>query len=234
MRFCRSASAALPPEHHRAFEDRFGIGVIETMGMTETAAPAFSNPLNPEHRRIGSIGRPSGTRARACSGAMARRLPTGRSARSCCRARTSWRATPATTRGHARRLHARRLAAHGRPRLPRRGRLLLHHRARLRDADHQGGENIAPREIGEAAAAAPRRAGSGRGRRTGPGLWAGRSSPSSSCAMPRPATTRAAARALPARTGPLQGCRKSSRFITELPRRPSGEECKRLKLLDPA
>ncbi len=64
VRFCRSASAALPPEHHRAFEDRFGIGVIETMGMTETAAPAFSNPLNPEHRRIGSIGRPSGTRAR--------------------------------------------------------------------------------------------------------------------------------------------------------------------------
>ncbi|WER45041.1 acyl--CoA ligase [Cupriavidus sp. WKF15] len=64
VRFCRSASAALPPEHHRAFEDRFGIGVIETMGMTETAAPAFSNPLDPEQRRIGSIGRPSGTRAR--------------------------------------------------------------------------------------------------------------------------------------------------------------------------
>ncbi|CAG9175045.1 putative sulfoacetate--CoA ligase [Cupriavidus laharis] len=64
VRFCRSASAALPPEHHRAFEERFGIGVIETMGMTETAAPAFSNPLDPQHRRIGSIGRPSGTRAR--------------------------------------------------------------------------------------------------------------------------------------------------------------------------
>jgi len=64
VRFCRSASAALPPEHHRAFEARFGIGVIETMGMTETAAPAFSNPLDPGRRRIGSIGRPSGTRAR--------------------------------------------------------------------------------------------------------------------------------------------------------------------------
>ncbi|MDQ0141725.1 acyl--CoA ligase [Cupriavidus necator] len=64
VRFCRSASAALPPEHHRAFEARFAIGVIETMGMTETAAPAFSNPLDPAGRRIGSIGRPSGTRAR--------------------------------------------------------------------------------------------------------------------------------------------------------------------------
>jgi long-chain acyl-CoA synthetase len=64
LRFCRSASAALPPEHHKAFERRFGIGIIETMGMTETAAPAFSNPLDPARRKVGSIGRPSGTEAR--------------------------------------------------------------------------------------------------------------------------------------------------------------------------
>eukprot|EP01030_Chromulinospumella_sphaerica_P033907 gene33907-34852_t len=43
IRFCRSASAALPPEHHRAFERLFGIGIVETMGLTETAAPSFSN-----------------------------------------------------------------------------------------------------------------------------------------------------------------------------------------------
>jgi len=64
LKFCRSASAALPAEHHRAFEARFGIGVIETMGMTETAAPAFSNPFEPAARRVGSIGRPSGCDAR--------------------------------------------------------------------------------------------------------------------------------------------------------------------------
>ncbi|MEQ1806684.1 MAG: AMP-binding protein, partial [Burkholderiaceae bacterium] len=34
LRFCRSASAALPPAHLRAFEAKFGIGVIETMGLT--------------------------------------------------------------------------------------------------------------------------------------------------------------------------------------------------------
>ena len=44
IRFCRSASAPLPPEHHRAFEARFGIGIVETMGLTETAAPSFSQP----------------------------------------------------------------------------------------------------------------------------------------------------------------------------------------------
>ncbi|CAE6791050.1 AMP-binding protein [Paraburkholderia domus] len=64
LRFCRSASAALPVEHHRAFEARFGVGIIETMGMTETAAPVFSNPYEQESRKIGSIGLPSGGEAK--------------------------------------------------------------------------------------------------------------------------------------------------------------------------
>ncbi|MCE4063193.1 AMP-binding protein [Pandoraea sputorum] len=64
LRFCRSASAALPADHHRAFEARFGIGIIETMGMTETAAPVFSNPFDAHMRRIGSVGLPSGGEAK--------------------------------------------------------------------------------------------------------------------------------------------------------------------------
>jgi long-chain acyl-CoA synthetase len=64
IRFCRSASAPLPPDHLRAFEDKFGIGVIETMGLTETVAPAFSNPLDPAKRKVGSVGLPSGCEAR--------------------------------------------------------------------------------------------------------------------------------------------------------------------------
>ena len=58
MRFCRSASAALPPEHLRAFEEKFGIGIIETMGLTETVAPAFSNPLEPSRARSARSGAP--------------------------------------------------------------------------------------------------------------------------------------------------------------------------------
>ena len=64
IRFCRSASAALPPEHHRAFEAKFGVDIIETMGLTETVAPAFSNPIDPHLRKIGSVGRSSGCEAR--------------------------------------------------------------------------------------------------------------------------------------------------------------------------
>jgi long-chain acyl-CoA synthetase len=64
VKFCRSASAALPPEHLIAFEKKFGLGVIETMGLTETAAPSFSNPLNPAERKVGAVGKASGCEAR--------------------------------------------------------------------------------------------------------------------------------------------------------------------------
>jgi long-chain acyl-CoA synthetase len=64
VRFCRSASAALPPEHLLAFEAKFGIGIIETMGLTETVAPCFSNPVEPSQRKLGSVGRASGCEAR--------------------------------------------------------------------------------------------------------------------------------------------------------------------------
>ena len=70
IRFCRSASAALPPEHHRAFEQMFGIGIVETMGLTETAAPSFSNPLAPAERKLGAVGRASGCEARVVDAAL--------------------------------------------------------------------------------------------------------------------------------------------------------------------
>ncbi|MBJ7469215.1 MAG: AMP-binding protein, partial [Rhodoferax sp.] len=63
IRFCRSASAALPPAHLQAFEQRFGIGVIETMGLTETVAPSFSNPYEPQLRKLGAVGKASGCEA---------------------------------------------------------------------------------------------------------------------------------------------------------------------------
>jgi len=64
VRFGRSASAPLAPELLVEFERRFGIGIIETFGMTETAAPCFSNPLDPARRKVGSVGLPVGNQAR--------------------------------------------------------------------------------------------------------------------------------------------------------------------------
>ena len=64
VRYARSASAPLPPDQQRAFESRFGIPIVEAMGLTECASVAFCNPMPPAQRRIGSAGRPLGVEAR--------------------------------------------------------------------------------------------------------------------------------------------------------------------------
>ncbi len=64
IRFARSASAPLPPEQHRAFEARFGIGVIEAMGMTECASMVFCNPQENLRRKYGTPGLPCGVEAK--------------------------------------------------------------------------------------------------------------------------------------------------------------------------
>mgnify|MGYP006425021499 CR=1 FL=1 len=56
LRFGRSASSALAVETQSAFEARFEVPIIETMGLTETAAQILSNPLPPQTRKIGSPG----------------------------------------------------------------------------------------------------------------------------------------------------------------------------------
>ncbi|MXX89212.1 MAG: AMP-binding protein [Boseongicola sp. SB0677_bin_26] len=56
IRFGRSASSALAVETQTAFEARFNVPIVETMGLTETAAQILSNPLPPGLRKIGSPG----------------------------------------------------------------------------------------------------------------------------------------------------------------------------------
>ena len=56
LRFGRSASSALAIETQSAFETRFSVPIVETMGLTETAAQILSNPLPPGVRKIGSPG----------------------------------------------------------------------------------------------------------------------------------------------------------------------------------
>jgi len=60
LRFGRSASSALPPSLQKAFEEKFKVPIIETMGLTETAAPVVSNPMEMSKRKYGSVGCPVG------------------------------------------------------------------------------------------------------------------------------------------------------------------------------
>jgi oxalate---CoA ligase len=64
VRFARSASAPLPEAVLERFQDRCGVRVLETYGMTEAAGQITANPLDPELRRPGSAGRPVGVRLR--------------------------------------------------------------------------------------------------------------------------------------------------------------------------
>jgi acyl-CoA synthetase (AMP-forming)/AMP-acid ligase II len=60
LRFMRSASGPLPPQVAVALEERFGAPMIEVYGMTE-AYQIAANPLPPGERRLGTVGRPTGT-----------------------------------------------------------------------------------------------------------------------------------------------------------------------------
>ena len=153
IRFCRSASAALAPEHHRAFEQKFGIGIIETMGLTETVAPAFSNPLNANERKLGSVGRASGCEARVIDAAL-QPVPDGTTGELVIRG-------PNVMRGYYKNEEATRasFAPDGWLRTGDLG-----HRdadgfffvtGRIKELIIKGGENIAPREIDEALLAHP-------------------------------------------------------------------------------
>jgi acyl-CoA synthetase (AMP-forming)/AMP-acid ligase II len=148
IRFARSASAALPPEHLRAFEQRFGIGIVETMGLTETVAPCFSNPLDATQRKLGSVGRASGCEARVIDAAL-QPLPDGQTGEIAIRG-------PNVMRGYYKNEAATREAFTPDGWL-RSGD--LGHRdsdgfffvtGRIKELIIKGGENIAPREIDEA------------------------------------------------------------------------------------
>jgi acyl-CoA synthetase (AMP-forming)/AMP-acid ligase II len=148
LRFGRSASAPLAPEVHRAFETRFGLPLIETMGLTETAAQILSNPLPPAERKIGSPGRAYGCEVRIVDPQM-RDVPPGEEGEVVVRG-------PSVMTGYFRNPEATReaLTAEGWLRTGDLGRQdndgYVFITGRLKELIIKGGENIAPREIDDA------------------------------------------------------------------------------------
>jgi acyl-CoA synthetase (AMP-forming)/AMP-acid ligase II/acyl carrier protein len=59
LRLIRSASSTLPAKVLRGLETAFGVPVIDTFGMTETATQIAANPL--DRRKLGSVGRSAGS-----------------------------------------------------------------------------------------------------------------------------------------------------------------------------
>ncbi|MGF1447039.1 MAG: AMP-binding protein [Pikeienuella sp.] len=153
LRFARSASSALAVETQTAFEARFRVPIVETMGLTETAAQILSNPLPPGLRKIGSPGIAFGNEA-TILGPNLVPLPPGIEGEIAVRGPNVMReylrnpeATAATftPEGWLRTGDLGRMDEDG----------YVFVTGRLKELIIKGGENIAPREIDEALYAHP-------------------------------------------------------------------------------
>ena len=153
LRFGRSASAPLAPEIQTAFEERFGVPIIETMGMTETSAQLLSNPLPPGVRKIGSPGLAFGNEV-TIADENQRELPAGQEGEILIRGEnlmSGYFKDPDATNGA--------LTPDGWLRSGDLGRMdedgYVFITGRLKELIIKGGENIAPREVDEALYADP-------------------------------------------------------------------------------
>ncbi len=153
LRFGRSASSALAPDVQKAFEDRFGVAIVETMGLTETAAQILSNPLPPGLRKIGSPGKSYGNDVAILSPDLTP-LPPDTEGEIAIRGPNVMRgylknpeatAAALTPDGWLRSGDLGRIDAEG----------YVFVTGRLKELIIKGGENIAPREIDEALYAHP-------------------------------------------------------------------------------
>ena len=148
LRFGRSASSPLAPDVQTAFETRFDVPIVETMGLTETAAQILSNPLPPAVRKIGSPGKAYGNEACILSADL-RPLPPNTKGEIAVRG-------PNVMRGYLKNPDATQetFAPNGWLRTGDLGHVdedgYFFVTGRLKELIIKGGENIAPREIDEA------------------------------------------------------------------------------------
>lgn len=147
LRFARSASSALAVETQRAFQDRFGLAIVESLGMTETAAQCLVNPLNPELHKIGSAGQGISNEARIAddNGTECRRGVEGEIQVRGPNVMQRYLDDPDTT---AAAFHGNWLRTGDLGRMDKDGYVFV--TGRLKELIIKGGENIAPREIDEA------------------------------------------------------------------------------------
>ncbi|HVS49371.1 MAG TPA: acyl--CoA ligase [Candidatus Dormibacteraeota bacterium] len=152
LRFVRSCSSALSPAQMQLMEERFGVPVLEAYGMTEASHQMASNPLPPDRREPGSVGRGTGVEIAILDEAGDELLP-GASGEVAVRG-------PNVIEGYENNPHANASSfTRGWFRtgdlgvLDRDGYLRL--LSRIKELINRGGEKIAPREIDEVLEAHP-------------------------------------------------------------------------------
>lgn len=157
LRFVRTASAPLPAVWLAEFENRFGIPVIETYGLSEAASQVAANPVPPGLHRAGSVGLPTGVKMRICEpggdaeAGTLRDVEPGSEGEICI-------AGPSVIQGYDGGAGADSFAGEwfrtgDLGRFDRDGYLFI--TGRIRDVINRGGEKISPREVEEVLLAHP-------------------------------------------------------------------------------
>ena len=148
LRFGRSASAPLSPDVHENFEAKFGVPLIETMGLTETSAQILSNPMPPGIRKLGSPGLPVGVEIRIADNAL-KDVPIGCEGELLIRGSSVMRRYFKNEQATAEALvQGDWLRTGDLAKIDNDGYLFV--TGRLKELIIKGGENIAPREIDDA------------------------------------------------------------------------------------
>jgi len=147
LRFARSASSALAVETQRAFQHRFGLSIVESLGLTETAAQCLVNPLDPARHKIGSAGMALSNEARIAddTGTECARGIEGEIQIRGPNLMKEYLKNPEATAGT---FHGDWLRTGDLGRMDEDGYVFV--TGRLKELIIKGGENIAPREIDEA------------------------------------------------------------------------------------
>ena len=147
LRFARSASSALAVETQRAFQDRFGLAIVESLGLTETAAQCLVNPLDPARHKIGSAGMAIANEARIADDAGTE-CPRGTEGEIQIRGPNVMKEYLKNAEATAGTFHGDWLRTGDLGRMDDDGYVFV--TGRLKELIIKGGENIAPREIDEA------------------------------------------------------------------------------------
>ncbi|HEY4383714.1 MAG TPA: AMP-binding protein, partial [Ktedonobacteraceae bacterium] len=157
LRFMRTGSASLPGADMRKFEERFGVPVIETYGLSEAASQVTANPVPPGKHKAGSAGRPVGVTMRICA---PRNKQDGEEMRDVRKGETGEICISGPAVIHAYQNDAGKDAFQGEwfrtgdlGYMDEDGYLFI--KGRLREVVNRGGENIAPREVEEALLSSP-------------------------------------------------------------------------------
>jgi acyl-CoA synthetase (AMP-forming)/AMP-acid ligase II len=152
LRFIRSCSAALAPQMMAEMETVFGVPVLEAYGMTEAAHQMASNPLPPEARKGGSVGRGTDV-AIAILDKEGNELPTGSTGEVSIKGPNVFAGYEGNAEANAESFSRGWFRTGDQGHLDSEGYLTLS--GRIKELINRGGEKISPREIDEVLATHP-------------------------------------------------------------------------------